>query len=110
LNFKLGEGDSLMKHYQAFDALVSELLSAGANLEEPDKVIHLFMTLPSSYNGVFTTIETLADDNLNLTFVKTTELDHEIKINENRDTALKVLAKRKSTLRKLLKTTRIPET
>jgi hypothetical protein len=36
-------------------------------------------------------VETLADDNLNLTLVKTRLLDHEIKINENRDTALKVL-------------------
>lgn len=91
-NLKLESNTDLCKHFMQFDSLASELTSARATISEIDKVIYLLLTLPPSYDGAITAMETLSEDNITLSFVKSRLLDHEVKlVNENFDTSEKVL-------------------
>lgn len=54
----------------AFDDLVRQLKTAGANLEDGDLVSQLFLSLPDSYDPLVTALENLREEDLNLDLVK----------------------------------------
>jgi hypothetical protein len=78
MKFNVGT-DSMNTHFLKFDGTIRELKSAGASLEQSDVVCHLLLTMPPEYDTVVTAIETLASEELTISFVKNRLLDEESK-------------------------------
>ncbi|CAG9137645.1 unnamed protein product [Plutella xylostella] len=78
LNLKLLPDNTLLQHFTCFDNIITELISPGARLDEMDKVSHLLLTLPTSYD-------------------KTRLLDHEVKLKAEPTTEFKALHTEKYT-------------
>lgn len=85
LTLKLQESDILETHFIKFDGLIRELRSVGAKLEEIDVVCHLLLTLPKSFDGMVTALETLEPKKLSLEFVKGKLLDQEMKMKNQQE-------------------------
>lgn len=75
LTMKYRETNDIIEHFLAFDTKIRELKSMGAKMEEVDIVVHLLLTLPTSYDNLVTAMETMKKDDLTLEFVKTRLMD-----------------------------------
>ncbi|KAK9685788.1 hypothetical protein QE152_g37677 [Popillia japonica] len=100
INLKLGVNEKLEDHFFKFDTIIRELKESGSNIDESDKVCHLFtiirelkesgsnidesdkvchllLSLPSKFDTVVTALETIPA--VKIDFVKSRLLDEEIK-------------------------------
>lgn len=75
LLMKFNENDNIVDYLLEFDKKVRELKATGATLEEIDVIVHLFLTLPKSYDSLVMAIETIDADNLTVQYVKTRLID-----------------------------------
>lgn len=75
LSMKYHESESIVDYFLHFDTKIRELKSTGAKLEEIDIVVHLLLTLPKSYDGLVTALETMDQSKLNVDFVKSRLID-----------------------------------
>lgn len=92
LTLKFNETTSLSKHFICFDEMMVDLHAAGATVSEMSKIARLLLTLPNSYDALVTAIQTQADKDLTLAFVKIKLLDYEVKLqSEKTETSAKVL-------------------
>lgn len=73
------DGGRLTDHFLRFDKLVREFRGTGAVMDDIDAVCHLLLTLGSAFATVVTSIETMAEENLSMEFVKCRLLDEETK-------------------------------
>lgn len=80
LGLKLQSGTALKDHLKEYEKIISDLIASGARVEEADKISHLFMTLPKSYDSIVTALEASTNEQLNLSFVKKKLLDYELKL------------------------------
>lgn len=88
---KLQGETQLINHFATFDDLVSELIAAGDEMTEAQKIMRLLLLLPPSYDSINTAIETISEDLTTLDYVKTKLLVHEVKLTQqNCDTSTKV--------------------
>lgn len=75
LTMRYKDGDDINEYFLHFDHTVRELKSIGATLEELDIVCHLILTLPKSFDGLVTALETMDATKLTIEFVKSRLLD-----------------------------------
>lgn len=81
ITMKYQDNGKMTEHLLEFDKTVRELRAIGGKLEEMDVVCHLLLSLPTSYDSVVTSLETLSPKMLNMEFVKNRLLDENNKRN-----------------------------
>lgn len=75
LTLRYNASDEIGDFFLTFDKLIRDLKSAGANIEEIDIVCHLLLTMPKSFDGLVTALETMEQEKLTMDFVKSRLLD-----------------------------------
>jgi hypothetical protein len=78
----MGVDESMSEHINKMKELASQLEAVGASITEDDQVATLLCSLPESYSGLITALESRADD-LKLEFVTARLLHEEHKRKEN---------------------------
>ena len=94
----MGPDDSMTEHLNKMKDIASQLEALGASVSEEDQVATLLCSLPDSYSGLITALESRADD-LSLEFVTARLLHEEQKrkeSNESKDIGEKALLCQKS--------------
>ena len=81
----MGAGECMTEHINKMKELASQLEAVGASITEDDQVATLLCSLPESYNGLITALESRADD-LTLEFVTARLLHEEHKRKESLST------------------------
>lgn len=80
---KYHEGGSLKDHMVSMEMIFSQLKDAGSEVSEEEKVNYILLSMPKSYEGIITALETVAD--LKLDFVKNRLLGEEEKKNRGKE-------------------------
>ncbi|CAG9573314.1 unnamed protein product [Danaus chrysippus] len=78
-DMKFDERKPLMEHFIDLEKLFAQLGDAGSELSEEEKVNYLLLSMPKSYEGIITALETVEE--LKLDFVKNRLLGEEEKRN-----------------------------
>lgn len=74
---KYSENSSLIEHFVEMEKIFTDLREADSELTEEEKVNYLLLSMPHSYDGIITALETM--ENLKLDFVKNRLLGEEEK-------------------------------
>ncbi len=84
LSLRPKPNETLSAYFVRFDGLIIDLRNSGVKMEELD-VVNLFMTLPSEYDSVITSLSTLriSEKTLSLDIVKASLIDYESKCKAN---------------------------
>lgn len=75
ITMKYDDNGDMTGHILKFDKIVRKLKAVGAKMEKLDLICHLLLTLPKSYEGLVTALETMHPELLNMEFVKSRLLD-----------------------------------
>lgn len=75
LTLKYNESEEMSNHFMVFDKLIRSLKSSGAEMGEIETVCLLLLTMPKSFDGLVTALETMEPDRLTPEFVKNRLLD-----------------------------------
>lgn len=81
ITLKYQDNGKMTEHLLEFDKIIRELRSIGGKMEEMDVVCQLLLSLPSSFDTLVTSLETLSPEMLNMEFVKSRLLDENNKRN-----------------------------
>lgn len=84
-SFNYEEGADMEKHLFAIEELFDRLSCAGQKLESSLQVAMVYRSLPESYNGLVTALESRPDDDQTLEFVKQRLMDEYHRRMEKRD-------------------------
>lgn len=79
LSMKYNENEALESHFLKFDKNLRELQGSGQKMDEAFVVSILLLTLPKSFDSVVMALETVNDEKLSVSFVKSKLLNVEFK-------------------------------